>query len=89
MATNSERIDELTRLIASHEQRIEQLERQLDRMAEAQDRDRQAGEATSKTVAVLADRSDVRAKSLEAWLNRLWTLLMVLAAGVVGYYLRR
>lgn len=93
MATNTEKVDDLIRLVArldalieSVEKRVSRLEQKLDELAAA------CGRADSRTSILEREVAELKAHRDE-WGRRAWSLVVpiitAIVGGVVGYLLKR
>jgi septal ring factor EnvC (AmiA/AmiB activator) len=100
MATNTERIDELERLVAQLKTQVQLLEQsqkwaeeQIRDLTKARDELRAADDQVRNRATVLEQQVETLRSASDLWSTRVWQLgillLTALTSGLVGYLLKR
>ena len=91
--TQGEKIDDLMRLTAALEERVNSLKGAIDRLEGEQNRAKAELAAHATRIALLEHHTADFRKGKEEWGRRLWTILGpilgALVGGVIGYFLKR
>jgi predicted nucleic acid-binding Zn-ribbon protein len=84
MTKTEERLEELSRLMATLTERLDNLRRDVETVTGRGHKAEEAGNAIAKTVAVIEERLNEMKKSVEEGGRRRWALLPPLLGGSVG-----
>lgn len=87
--TNTDKIDELIRAVVTLNVRLDQVNEQLRKIEELIPQHRAQIEQMGSRLSVVEREVENLKKSGDVWGNRLWTLAVAVAAGVLGYFLKR